>query len=322
MKRMGLGGLLALGFALTAGADPGFIDFEQNWIFPRELGGMKYRTVEKYEDASLGYSVFYRERRTSFEAEVSVCNLGYDPIPDGCKGEAIDAVLKGVGSELEWQQKNGKIKRLKKRGSAVVPKTGDLRFASVVYEYEESGRAATPEILSTYLTGTHNRFIKIRFSFSKADGASAKEKETQMLAQITKMLTTPADEKELLLASCSIFLDDPASYGGRIAARYLMAKAQAMDDLNVYTSLFVWPTGYYSKPKNANLLIAGYFAGMLQVVVPQDLPEGGEYEAFLAMLKTYDTLHKKEQIESIEKFDEWLKAPDKKALYEKLLTVE
>jgi len=320
MKRMGW--LLALGFALTAGADPGFIDFEQNWIFPGKLGGMKYRTVEKYEDTSLGYSVFYRERRTSFQAEVSVCNLGYNPIPDGYAGEAIDAVLKGVGSELEWRQKNGKIKRLKKRGTAVVPKDGDFRFASVVYEYVESGRAATPVFLSTYVAGIKNRFIKIRFSFNQSDGAAAKAKETEMISQIAKMVTTPPDEKELLLASCSIFLDDPSSYGGRLAARYLMAKAQAMDNLNVYTHLFAWPTGYYSKPRNADLLIAGYFAGMLQVVVPQNLDEGGEYEAFLAMLKTYETMRKKDQIKSIEKFDEWLEAPDKKALYEKLLIVE
>jgi len=320
MKRMG--GLLALGFALTAGADPGFIDFERNWIFPGKLGGMKYDTVEKYEDTSLGYSVFYRERRTSFQAEISVCTLGYDPIPDGYEGEAIDAVLKGVGSELEWRQKNKKINRLKKRGTSVVPKDGDLRFASVVYEYAESGRTAKPMIFSTYVTGIQNRFIQIRFTFSPEEGAAAKAIEEEMLSQIAKMVSTPPAEKELLLASCSIFLDDPSSYGGRLAARHLTAKAQAMDNLNVYTHLFAWPTGYYSKPKNSELLIVGYFAGMLQVVVSQNLEEGGEYEAFLAMLKTYETLRKKEQIKSIEKFDEWLAAPDKKALYEKLLMVE
>jgi len=317
-----MGGLLALGFALTAGAEPGFIDFERNWIFPGELAGMKYQAVEKYEDTHLGYSVFYREDETSLQAEVSICNLGYESIPDGYAGQGIDAALKGVGDELEWQQKNRKIKLLKKRGTAVVPKGGELQFASVVYEYAESDPPTGPKILCTYIVGIQNCFIKIRFTLSKKEGTTAKAKEAQILSQIAKMVSTPPDEKELLLTSCSIFLDDPSSYGGRLAARYLMGKAQEMGNLNVYTHLFVWPTGYYSKPKNSELLVAGYFAGMLQVVVPQNLDEGGEYEAFLGMLKTYETLHKKEQIKSIEKFDEWLAVPDKKALFEKLLTTE
>lgn len=317
-----IGGLLALGFALSANADSGFIDFERNWLFPDTLSGMKYQTVEKYNEDTLGYSIFYYDRETTFKAEVSVCNLGYDPIPDGFESKPINLVLKGVGSELDRRQKSRAIKRLKKRGSAVVPKEGNLRFASVVYEYVESDSSAKSMIRSIYITGIQNCFIKIDLTFDKKFGANAKEREKEMLSQMAQMVSTTPDEKELLLASCSVFLKDPSSYGGRLSARYLMSKAQEMGNLNVYSNFFVWPTGYYSKPKNSELLIAGYFAGMLQVVVPQNLDEGGEYEAFLAMLKTYETLHKNEQIKSIEEFDEWLTAPDKKVLFEKLLKTE
>ena len=79
--------------------------------------------------------------------------------------------------------------------------------------------------------------------------------------------------------------------GGLTAAQHLLAKTKTMGNLNVYTHLFVWPTGYYSKPKNADLLIAGYFAGMLQVVVPK-------------------------------KLEEWAKHPDRRALFDQLLIVE
>lgn len=318
MKRITMG-LLLWGMALAAGAEAGFVDFDRGWIFPDRLAGMAFQKAEKYADADMGYSVFYRKRRSTFSAEVSVCTLGFDPVPDGCRSKTAKKIIEGVGTELEWQKKSGKISRLQKRGAAIVPSEGPLRFASVVYEYSDGG---IPMILATYITGTNGVFIKVRMSCKKREASAAKQMETQMLTQLGKMATTKPDEKTLLLAACSAFLNDPASSGGRLAARYLMAKAQQMDNLNVYTNLFVWPQGYYSKPRNADLLIAGYFAGMLQVVVPKNLDEGGEYEAFLAMLKTYQKLRETDQIRRIDELDDWVKAPDKKALYQKLLTVE
>ena len=323
MKRVVfLGWLLVSGVAFAGADGSAFIDFERGWVFPKELGGLKYRVVEKYEEASLGYSVFYREKRTSFLAEVIVCDLGLGSIPDGWVGEAVATVLKDVETELEWQRKNGKIKNLKKRGSAVVPKEGAVRFSSSVFQYVEKGGAMAPVFRATYVTAIQNHFVKLKFTFSQADAGAAKAMAGKMVAQLAEMLANPPDAQELLLASCSVFLDDPAGYGGRLAARYLMAKAQAMDDLNVYTHLFAWPTGYWSKPKNADLLIVAYFAGMLQVVVPQQLDCGGEFEAFSAMLDTYELLRTKEQIDDIPKIGEWAKHSDRRALYDELLVVE
>lgn len=323
MKRIVfLGWLLVSGLAFAGADGSAFIDFERGWVFPKELGGLKYRVAEKYEEASLGYSVFYRERRTSFLAEVAVYDKGLGSIPDGWVGEAVADVLKGVETELEWQRKNGRIKSLKKRGSAVVPKEGAVRFASSVFRYVEKEGGMTPVFRATYITALQNHFVELRLTFSQADAGKAKAMADEMVGQLAEMLANPPDEQALLLASCSVFLDDPASYGGRLAAQYLMAKAQAMDDLNVYTHLFSWPTGYWSKPKNADLLIAAYFAGMLQVVVPQQLDCGGEFEAFSAMLDTYGKLRAKEQIGDIPKIAEWAKHPDRRALYDELLVVE
>jgi hypothetical protein len=143
-----------------------------------------------------------------------------------------------------------------------------------------------------------------------------------MVSQLVRMLTVPPTDEERVLAACSLFLADPNSYAGRSAAQHVMAYANTKGDLNIYPHFFVWPTGYYSKPKNADLLIVAYLAGMLNVVVPQQLDEGGEFEGFTAMLETYEILRSEEQIDDIPKIGEWAGHPDRRALYDELLIVE
>ncbi len=322
MKRIGFLGLLLVSGAAFAGVDgSAFIDFERGWVFPQELGWLKYDASEKYEESSLGYSVFYRENKSSFRAEVSVYDLGLGSIPDGWGGEAVAGVLKNVKTELEWKSKNGKIKKLRKRGGVVVPRKGVVRFASSIFQYTEEG-GATPVFRATYVTALQNHFVQLRLTFDLADAGKAEKVADRMVGQLAKLLTNPPDAQALLLASCSVLLNDPSCHSGRLAAKYLMAKAQTMDNLSVYTHLFVWPTDYYSKPKNADLLIAAYFAGMLQVVVPQQLDCGGEFEAFSAMLDAYEILRAKEQIGDIPKIGEWAKHSDRRALYDELLVEE
>ncbi|RKX44376.1 MAG: hypothetical protein DRP64_06655 [Verrucomicrobia bacterium] len=323
MKRIGLFGLsLVLGLVFSASADSALVDFERKWIFPQELGGLKYEISEKYEVADFGYRIIYRAGEV-FEAEINVYDLGQESIPNGHKGEGIDIVLQSVEDDLQLRKNHGEIENLKKLQTTETPKTGTFRFATVVSCYEDmAGESPEKKIQATYVTGIRNRFIRLRFTFDREKRGEAGKMANKMIAQLTKMATARPEEEEILLASCAAFLNDPASYGGLTSAQHLFAKTKTMGNLNVYTHLFVWPTGYYSKPKNADLLIAGYFAGMLQVVVPQKLDEGGEVEAFSAMLDTYKILRSKEQIDAIEKIDEWAKHPDRRALFDQLLIVE
>ncbi len=322
MKRVGLLGLmLALVFQVVA--DPAHVDFDRKWIFPQELGGLKYETSEKYEEDDFGYRIIYRAGE-AFEAEINIYDLGQEAIPNGCKGEGIDMVLQSVEEDLQLRLKHGEIENLKKLRKGVIPRKGTFKFATVVSSYKEAEAepAGARKLQATYVTGIRNQFIRLRFTYDYATKLNAQKATNRMIAQLIKMATARPGDEEILLASCSVFLNDPASYGGLTSAQYLMAKAQAMGNLNVYTHLFVWPTGYYSKPKNAELLIAAYFAGMLQVVVPQKLDEGGEFEAFSAMLDVYGILLAKEQIGEIPKIGEWAANPDKRALYDQLLIVE
>jgi len=324
MKRIGLFGLsLVLGLVFSASADSALVDFERKWIFPQDLGGLKYEISEKYEVADFGYRIIYRAGE-AFEAEINVYDLGQESIPNGWEGEGIDMVLQSVEDDLQLRLKHGEIKNLKKLRTGVAPHKGTFKFATVVSSYEdaEAEPAGTKKLQATYVTGIRNQFIRLRFTFDRPKNMQAQEMANKMISQLTKMATARPEEEEILLASCSAFLNDPASYGGLTAAQHLFAKTKTMGNLNVYTHLFVWPTGYYSKPKNADLLIAGYFAGMLQVVVPQKLDEGGEVEAFSAMLDTYKILRSKEQISEIEKVEEWAKHSDRRALFDQLLIVE
>ena len=307
-------------FSLSAGADSAFVDLEHSWFFPQKLAGVSFDTIEKYDNTDLGCNIYYGDGDT-FQAVVSVYTLGRTSIPDGFKGEAIEMALESEASLLQLRQKQEQISGLKKRGTTVVPKQGDIQFVSVVYQYADIDTNTGQKIQASYVTGIRNTFVKLQFTFNLLDGSRAQPVANEMIAQLIAMFKTEPDEQEVLMACCSAFLNDPAGYGGRTAARYLMGKAQAMENLNVYTHLFVWPDGY-SKPKNADLLIAAYFAGMLPVVVPQQLDEGGEFEAFTAMLGAYQTLRAKEEINAISELDDWVKHTDKRALFDQLLIDE
>lgn len=320
MKWMGV--LLSLLGLQTAMAGSAFVDFDLGLVFPQELGGMVYDHSEKYSNESFGYSLVYK-KGNSFEAAVAVYNLGRTAIPDGHEGDGIDLVFQSVENDLKRKQEGGAISSLRKRGTAAVPKKGDVRFANLVFQYQqprvvEGVSNRVQRIQSTYVTGTHANFLRIDFTFDVAESAAARTMSQHLLLKLIETIQATPGEEAQLMAACDALLVDPAGYGGRSAAQRVVAKAQTMGDLNVYTHLFVWPDGY-RKPKTADLLIAAYFAGMLQVVVPQKLDAGGEYEAFAAMLKAYEAMRSRDQIEAIAEFDEWVANPDKKALFEKLL---
>ena len=104
MKRIGFFGLsLVLGSVFSASADSALVDFERKWVFPQDLGGLKYEISEKFETADFGYRIIYRAA-DGFEAEVSIYDFGRDAVPNGCKGEGISAVLQSVDDALKLYQ--------------------------------------------------------------------------------------------------------------------------------------------------------------------------------------------------------------------------
>lgn len=305
-------------------AEPGFVDFDLGLIYPKTLGGMDCERVEKYNNEELGYTVFYGASG-NFSAEVSVYTLGRETIAAGHKGKDIALVFQSVESFQNKQQKGGVISGLKKRGSTDVPPKGNVQLANTVYQYSEPRvidglTNAIPRINSVYVAVAHNHFFKVEFRFDVVGGKEARGMSEQLVEQLIETMKANHSADELLLAACDALINNPSDYAGRTAGRKVWERAQTMGSLNVYTHLFVWPDGY-GKPKNADLLTAAYFAGMLKVVVPQNLAEGGECEAFEAMLQAYANMRARNDIESIPKLDEWVKVADKKALFEELLYV-
>ena len=303
--------------AVSSFGDAAFIDFDLKLVFPQELGGLAFEHVEKYNNEAFGYTVFY-ESDDGLKAEATVYDLGQGTIPDGHEGKAVNLVFESVESLLEKRIEGEAIANVRKRGSTVVPKKGDIRFANTVFQYSEPPDDPTKRIQSVYVTGTHGNLLKLDFRFDMVEGKRATAVSQKMLLQLINMVQAEPAEQELLMAACDALIHDPAGYGGRTAAQRVLAKTQTLGGLNVHTRFFSWPDGY-RKPKTADLLVAAYFAGMLKVVVPQQLEEGGEYEAFVALLQAYEAMRAKDQIEALPELDEWAKNPDKKALFEKFL---
>jgi hypothetical protein len=303
-------------------ADAAFVDFDLGLIYPQELGGMTCNRVEKYDNAGLGYTVFYK-KGDNFSAEISVYTLGRESIASGHAPKETAVIFESVERNLELRQEGGAIAGLRKRGSVVVPKKGSIQFANTVFQYStfevaEGLTNSVPRILSTYGAGAHNNLVKVLFNFDVAESKQARPMADRLVNQLVQTIKAGHSEEELLMAACDALIYNPSDYAGRIAARQVFVKAQTMGELNVFTHLFVWPQDY-RKPENADLLTAAYFAGMLKVVIPQKLEAGGELEGFIFMLKAYESMRARNDIESIPQLDEWMKADDKQALFDELL---
>ncbi len=163
MKQRGFMGL-ALGLVFSVLAEPAVVDFEQKWIFPKELGGLEYEASEKYEVADFGYRILYR-KGDSFDAEVNIYDFGQDEIPDGYKGKGIDLIFESVEADLKLRLKRGEVDALKKLHSRVISKEGMLQFATVVSSYTETDLPNERKIQATYLTAVEGQFIRLRFTF-------------------------------------------------------------------------------------------------------------------------------------------------------------
>lgn len=314
--------VLAGVLAMQAAADTAHVDFDLGLIFPQKLGGMACEKVEKYNNEDLGYSLFYA-RGTEFQAEVSVLTMGRPEVAEGHEADGVKMIFQSVEMLMQKEQDGGVIENLKKRGSLVVPKKSPLKFSNTVFQYSEfqatdGATNSVPRFNSVYVTGAHNNFIKVQFRFDMAEGKAARLMADQLVKQLVLMLIAKNSEDDLILAACDAVVNNPADFGGRSAAQRVFAKSQTFGELNVYDALFVWPQNY-SKPENADLLMAAYFAGMLQVVIPGDLAHGGEFEAFATMVQAYENMRTRDQIKAIPELEEWMKSPDKKALYQKLL---
>ena len=313
--------LCVSGFQLAL-AESAFVDFDLGLIYPKEFGGMSFDHTEKYDNAALGYSLFYK-KDGFFSAEVSVYNMDRETIDSGHKGSEISLLFEGVEAGLKKDEEDGVISGVRKRGATEIPNKGDIQFANAVFQYSEPRMVegitqSVPRINSVYATAAHNHFFKVQFRFDVANGREATAMSRQLIEQLITTIKAGSSEEELLMAACDALINHPSDYAGRSAARQIWAKAQTMGDLNIYTHLFVWPDGY-NKPENADLLTMAYFAGMLKVVVPAGLESGGEREGFAAMLQAYSNMRTRGDIESISQLDNWVNHPDKMALFEELL---
>ncbi|MDF7806945.1 hypothetical protein P4E94_05805 [Pontiellaceae bacterium B12219] len=320
MKWIGLWAMILAVPAVWAGS--AHVDFDKQLIFPQELGGMTFEVSELYNNKALGYALLYT-KDPDFACEVSVLNLGRSEIPDGCESDGIEVIFQGVEVQLQREQEEGTIADLKTRGTRVVPPTSPLQFKNRIFQFSEfrevDGKTnSIPRINSVYVTGSHNHFIRVQFRFDIAENRAAQAMADQLVKQLVLLLIAENSEDDLTLAACEALIYGPGDYSGMLAAQHVFAQAQEMGELNVYDSFFVWPQNY-KKPENADLLVAAYFAGMLQVVIPEHLDSGGEYEAFDAMLTAYETMRARDQISAIAELDAWAKAPDRKAEYRKQL---
>ena len=319
MKKIGLLLFITfLGMAVTTNATPSMVDFERQWIFPKELAGFKFLGAEKYQDADRGYNLYFGSEEKGAVLELSVFDQGLKSIPEGCKSNEIKTLLKTSEDELIWKKNQKKLKCVKRQKDFIFPRTAPS-FCCAHFEYAMINQPTQTVHKVVGATGSKNQFMVFRYVFDETGKDDLRVKIPQISTTLSKILSEKPDEDNLLLSACGIFLESPSSFPGIFSAQYLMGHAQNMDNLNVYPQFFVWPKSYYAKPRNADLLIAAYFAGVLQVVIPAHLDEGGEFEGFIAMLNTYKKLRQADQIKSIETLDQWIEEADKKALFEKVI---
>jgi len=332
MKKCGFLGGFVFCFFVTAFAEKGgvvldetkaaFVDYDLQFAFPQKLGGLDYVTVEKYKMKERGYSVFYK-KGPSFLMEVSVYKMGHDSIPDGCKGDLFKERFRGVENELDRMLKQKKILNLKKKGQTVISSKSAVTFLTTMFQYKLNTNAATQkiEMKAIAVTGKKNNFVKVTFRFDFEQRSLAKKILVKTLNQLGEMVSKKMDDQSVFFASYEALFCDPASYGGRVAGQYMLQKVKKMGNINIYEHVLVWRK-MSSPPKNSELLLAGYFAGIFKAMIEKKSEVETDISAFVSMLDLYKIMRAKNEIEAIAKLDEWSAVSDKKALFEKLLIVE
>ena len=146
-------------------------------VFPGRLGVLARGDVRKYENAALGVSMAYNCAEPARVAvTMYVYDFGQKDIGTGVEAKVVKRHFGEVQNDLHAMEERGRYKLVKKLSEETVSVQvgeGPLALLHAVFEYTHvpaPGSDAPEQSVKTHilLTGFKDRFLKVRFTYPRA----------------------------------------------------------------------------------------------------------------------------------------------------------
>lgn len=163
---------------------PAHSDVAAGLVFPRTLGGLTFRGVQRFSSADLGYGLRY-QNNADLWLDVYVYTLGHAGIPDGAAAPEIQRHFGQVEGDIQSAVRAGYYTQLA-AGKRVRVVHGGRAFLRGSYSYRNCGLSVASRL---YLTGHRGHYLKVRATWWAAmstAGEAMVEKALDDLATLLK----------------------------------------------------------------------------------------------------------------------------------------
>ena len=295
----------------TVGVLAGFTDKKMGLVFPDELAGLKYQSVDDSGIEESGYMVHYKTG-ANYKATLYVYNNGNYDIDDGYAGGAVFTELLSVRDGIKMAQDAGYYSHVKYGTGDVYPADGNIRFQRLpmTMKFPTSEHPDMMQSSITYLTAVSGRFIKVRITYPKdqyPDGAKTGEKIVDELITILQkrnpLATSPL--KDHILGVIKTLRENATSEKGRQAAGELITFSEQSDAVLVTIDGRLMPWMSNKSYKNGEILLIGFIAGNVEAQLKTGTVGDKGYEGVEFMLELYEKHKAQGFFQPLKTLDDW-----------------
>jgi hypothetical protein len=173
-----------------------YVNAASDLHFPQRLDAFERIGVQRYPDPKLGVQVGYAVRGLG-KADFYIYDLGLTAIPDGPDSKPVQSAYADADQDVQNLAQAGNyldLKRLLPLGSTLRAPRCQLVWAAASYQFRINREGGQPMTSWLLVTGYHQQFLKIRFSYLTArakEGRAALDGLLQALEQANKLEPAP-----------------------------------------------------------------------------------------------------------------------------------
>ena len=152
-------------------------------VFPRTLGGLAFRGVQRFGRAELGYGLRY-QNNADLWLDVYVYTLGHLRIPDGADASELQRHFTQVEGDIQAAARAGHYTQLVVGPRARVVPSGRI-FQRGSYTYRNRGLSVASRL---YLSGHKGHYVKIRATWWAAMGAAGEAAVERAVRELAALM--------------------------------------------------------------------------------------------------------------------------------------
>lgn len=152
-------------------------------VFPRTLGGLAFRGVQRFGRPDLGYGLRY-QNNADLWLDLFVYTLGHASIPDGADAPELKRHFVQVEGDIQAAVRAGHYTGLVS-GQRVREVMSGRVFLRGGYTYRNRGLSVASRV---YLTGHKSHYVKVRVTWWAAMGSAGEALADQALRELAGLL--------------------------------------------------------------------------------------------------------------------------------------